>query len=190
VQVWVYPYFDDVPLGHLFFDHVLWLSTSGITYGCNPPENTQFCPTEFVTRGQMAAFIVRARGFTAGTGSDLFVDDDGSVFEVSIDRLGTAGITKGCNPPLNDRFCPNSNVTRGQMAAFMVRAFALPDLGQHDLFVDDNGSIFESAIDVLGAVGVSKGCNPPANDHFCPNDYVTREQMAAFISRAMAYGEE
>ncbi len=190
VQVWVYPYFDDVPLGHLFFDHVLWLATSGITYGCNPPGNTMFCPSEFVTRGQMAAFIVRARGFTAGTGSDLFIDDDGSVFEVSIDRLGTAGITKGCNPPLNDRFCPDSNVTRGQMAAFMVRAFALPDLGQDDLFVDDNGSIFESSIDVLGAVGVSKGCNPPANDEFCPNDYVTREQMAAFISRAVAYGQE
>ena len=190
VQVWIYPYFDDVPDASLFFDHVVWLAVEGITYGCNPPANTLFCPTDYVTRGQMAAFLVRARGYTAGTGADLFIDDNGSVFEVSIDRLGTSGVTKGCNPPRNDRFCPESYVTRGQMAAFLARAFALPDLGMHDLFVDDNDSIFAASIDKLGATGVSKGCNPPHNDQFCPNQYVTRQQMAAFISRAMAYGQE
>ena len=35
----------------------------------------------------------------------------------------TAGVTRGCNPPVNDRFCPGSNVTRGQMAAFLHRAW-------------------------------------------------------------------
>jgi hypothetical protein len=190
VQVWIYPYFDDVPVEHTFFDHVLWLAVHGVTYGCNPPDNTVFCPDSFVTRGQMAAFLVRARSYTAGTGADLFIDDNGSVFEVSIDRLGTAGVTRGCNPPANDRFCPDSYVTRGQMAAFLVRAFDLPDLGTHDLFGDDDESIFEASIDKLGSTGVSKGCNPPANDRFCPNDFVTRAQMAAFISRAVAYGEE
>ncbi len=190
VEIWVYPYFEDVPLGHLFFDHVLWLSVESITYGCNPPANTLFCPGDFVTRGQMAAFLVRAKSYTAGAGADLFVDDNGSVFEASIDKLGTAGVTKGCNPPLNDHFCPHSHITRGQMAAFLVRAFAIPDQGSHDLFIDDDGSIFEDSIDRLGATSISKGCNPPDNDHFCPNDYITREQMAAFISRAVAYGQE
>jgi dipeptidyl aminopeptidase/acylaminoacyl peptidase len=190
VQVWIYPYFDDVPLGHTFFDHVLWLAVQGITYGCNPPDDTLFCPDDHVTRGQMAAFLVRARGYLDGGEADLFVDDNGSVFEVSIDKLGTAGVTLGCNPPVNDRFCPDSYVTRGQMAAFLVRAFDLQDLGMHDLFIDDNGSMFEASIDKLGATGVSKGCNPPVNDHFCPDDYVTRGQMAAFIGRAVAWGEE
>jgi hypothetical protein len=189
VQIWIYPYFDDVPLAHTFFDDVLWLATGGITYGCNPPDNTLFCPGDYVTRGQMAAFLVRARGYTAGGGADLFVDDDGSVFELSIDRLGTAGVTRGCNPPDNDRFCPNAYVTRGQMSAFLTRAFNLPSTGA-DLFLDDNGSMFESSINSLGATGVSRGCNPPDNDRFCPHDYVTREQMAAFISRAVTYGQE
>ena len=190
VTVMIYPYFDDVPQTNAFFDHVLWLAVERITLGCNPPANTLFCPHEFVSRGQMAAFLVRARDYTDGSGADLFGDDDGSVFEVSIDRLGTAGVTKGCNPPLNDRFCPDSYVTRGQMAAFLVRAFDLSDLGRRDLFVDDNGTMFESSIDKLGATGVSLGCNPTANDRFCPNDFVTRQQMAAFISRAVAYGQE
>jgi Tol biopolymer transport system component len=190
VQVWIYPYFDDVPESNVFFDNVVWLAVQRITQGCNPPDNTLFCPTEFVTRGQMAAFLVRARGFSDGAGADLFVDDNGSVFELDIDRLGTAGVTKGCNPPINDRYCPGKYVTRGQMAAFLVRAFALTDLGLHDLFVDDNESIFEADIDKLGANRVSLGCNPPANDRFCPNDYVTRQQMAAFISRAVTTGQE
>ena len=190
VHVLIYPYFDDVPLGHLFFNDVLWLATQRITYGCNPPENTLFCPQDPVTRGQMAAFLVRARGYTAGAGVDLFGDDDGSVFELDIDRLGTAGVTRGCNPPVNDRFCPNELVTRGQMAAFLVRAFNLTHQSLPDRFLDDDDSIFEDDIDTVGATGISFGCDPPLNYHFCPHDFVTREQMAAFIHRAVTHGQE
>ncbi len=46
---------------------------------------------------------------------------------------------------------------------------------------------FEADIDKLGATGVSRGCNPPVNDRFCPDEPVTREQMAAFIHRAVDY---
>ncbi len=190
VQVMISPYFDDVPESNVFFDDVVWLAMQRITQGCNPPDNTLFCPTKYVTREQMAAFLVRARDYTAGGGDDLFVDDNSSVFELDIDRLGTAGVTRGCNPPVNDQYCPGRNVTRGQMAAFLVRAFDLTDLGMHDLFVDDNESVFEADIDKLGANRVSLGCNPPANDQFCPNEYVTRQQMAAFIARAVSTGQE
>ncbi|MDH5294435.1 MAG: hypothetical protein OEW91_12190, partial [Acidimicrobiia bacterium] len=34
------------------------------------------------------------------------------------------------------------------------------------------------------------GCNPPTNDLFCPDDFVTREQMAAFLHRALDLGIE
>jgi Tol biopolymer transport system component len=190
VRVNIFPYFDDAPQSNLFFDDIVWLATQKITQGCNPPENTLFCPGDFVTRGQMAAFLVRARGYTHGAGANLFVDDDGSVFETVIDQLGTAGVTRGCNPPVNDRYCPNGYVTRGQMAAFLVRAFELPSLGMVDLFVDDNATTFEADIDKLGATGVSRGCNPPDNDRFCPNGYVTRQQMAAFLFRAVTWGED
>ena len=43
---------------------------------------------------------------------------------LDIDKLATAGVTKGCNPPDNDRFCPTQNVTRGQMAALLHRALS------------------------------------------------------------------
>jgi hypothetical protein len=70
----------------------------------------------------MAAFVVRAFGYVADGGGDLFVDDDDSVFERDIDRLATAGVTFGCNPPSNSLFCPRNIVTRGQIAAFLHRA--------------------------------------------------------------------
>ncbi len=89
-----------------------------------------------------------------------FTDDDGSIFEGAIEAIAAEGITKGCNPPVNDRFCPDDNVTRGAMAAFLVRAKGYTDNGGGDLFIDDDGSIFENAIDRLGTAGVTKGCKP------------------------------
>ncbi len=115
------PSFTDVPDSNIFSDDIEWLARVGITQGCNPPTNDQFCPNDYVTRGQMAAFLVRALGLTDDSGTDVFVDDNGSFFESNIDKLYTAGITKGCNPPTNDRYCPNDYVTRQQMAAFLRR---------------------------------------------------------------------
>jgi hypothetical protein len=70
------------------------------------------------------------------------------------------------------------------MAAFLVRALALTDDGGGNTFTDDNGSIFENDIAKLATAGITQGCNPPDNTMFCPNDFVTRGQMAAFIHRA------
>ena len=71
------------------------------------------------------------------------------------------------------------------MAAFLVRALSLPTVGGTYDFVDDNDSVFESDIERLAAAGVTAGCNPPANDRFCPDNSVTRGQMAAFLARAL-----
>ena len=161
-----------------------WMAEQGITLGCNPPTNDRYCPDSSVTRGQMAAFLSRALDL-ADRLDNPFTDDDGSVFEADIERLAAAGITRGCNPPDNDRFCPDSKVTREAMAAFLVRALGLTDDGGGNLFIDDDASIFESDIDKLGTAGVTRGCNPPDNDRFCPDSAVTRGQMAAFLRRAL-----
>ena len=177
------PFTDDD--SSIFEADIEKLAAAGITKGCNPPTNTLFCPNDFVTRGQMAAFLVRALRYTDDGGGDLFIDDDGSVFEADIDRLGTARVTKGCNPPTNDRFCPNDFVTRGQMAAFLVRALGYTNPGTGDSFTDDDDSVFETDIDRRGTAGVTMGCNPPTNNLFCPDSYVTRAHMAALLHRAL-----
>ena len=161
------------------------VANAGITAGCNPPLATNFCPNNPVTRGQMAAFLVRALDLTNRDPAIDFSDDDGSIFQADIEKLATAGITRGCNPPSNSRFCPTRSVTRGQMAAFLVRALDLTDRDPAIDFSDDNGSVFETDIEKLATAGITVGCNPPANTEFCPDKSLTRAAMATFLTRAL-----
>lgn len=179
-------FFTDVPEAHVFFKDIAWLGASGITRGCNPPANDAFCPDDYVTRGQMAAFLSRGFGLAA-TEEDFFTDDDDSVFESDINRLAAAGVTRGCNPPANDQFCPSDSVTREQMASFLVRALNLGGSAD-DVFVDDDYSVHEVNINRLYEAGITRGCNPPANDRFCPAMPVSRGEMAAFLHRALGGG--
>jgi hypothetical protein len=170
-------------VGHTFEAETLWAAEAGVTSGCNPPENTQFCPDDAVTREQMAAFLVRYLHLPA-VPRDYFRDDGSSTFEAEINRLAAAGITRGCNPPQNDRFCPRDVMSREEMAAFIVRAFGLA-ANNHPGFTDviPDGT-FAVDIGKLATAGITRGCNPPANTKFCPADDVTRGQMTAFLARA------
>ena len=159
------------------------IAAVGITRGCNPPVNDQYCPAESVTRAQMAAFLVRALDLPPSD-VDTFDDDTGSIFEDSINRIAAAGITKGCNPPANDLYCPDAVVTRGQMAAFLVRAYGHIGPGRGNWFVDDDDSVFEDDIDRLATARITTGCNPPANTWYCPTAPVRRDEMASFLARA------
>lgn len=187
VDIRLFPadFFIDVEPDNIFAGDIQWLKESGITKGCNPPLNDRFCPKDPVTRAQMASFLVRGLGLTDGGDVDRFVDDDDSVHETDINRLAAAGITLGCNPPDNDEFCPNDPVTRAQMASFLVRGLDLTEGGDVDRFTDDDTSVHETDINRLAAAGITKGCNPPSNTLFCPASDVLREQMAAFLHRAL-----
>lgn len=70
-------------------------------------------------------------------------------------------------------------------AAFALLLVPIAALGANgDRFQDvGDGNVFRADIEWLAATGVTKGCNPPANTEFCPDDAVTRGQMAAFIHR-------
>ena len=165
-------------------EDIVYIEDLGITQGCNPPSNTHYCPTGLVTRGEMAAFLARALNLADEGGKDWFGDDDTSVFESDINKLAAAGITAGCNAAGTD-FCPDVRLSRGEMAAFLVRSFDFSDAGDGDWFSDDGGSRFENDIDRLKVAGVTVGCNPPDNTNYCPSDTVRRDQMASFLARAL-----
>ncbi len=173
-------FFDDD--GNIFEADIEAIATVGVTKGCNT-ERTSFCPTSSVTRGQMAAFLVRALGLTAQDSAINFTDDNDSIFENDIEKLATAGITKGCGG--TNTFCPDRAVTRGEMAAFLVRALKLMAQDPAIDFTDDNDSIFENDIEKLATAGITKGCG--GTNTFCPDRVVTRAQMAAFLTRGIPY---
>lgn len=168
--------FDDVAETDTFHAEIESLANSGITQGC---ADRLFCPGEQVSRGQMAAFLHRALdGLPTGAVVE-FTDDNDSEFEDDIAWLAATGVTRGCAA---DRFCPQDPVTRGQMAAFLHRALDGLPVGAAVEFTDDDDSVFQTDIEWLAATGVTSGCG---DDRFCPDDAVTREQMAAFLVRAL-----
>jgi micrococcal nuclease len=166
--------------GHTFEGAIEAIAAEGITRGCNPPANTEFCPEDQVTRGQMAIFIARAYNLPVAN-VDFFTDDAGKVYEDAANRLAQAGLTQGCAPNI---YCGDDTISRGEMAAFLSRAENLPD-STTDHFVDDDTSIFEPGINKVADARITLGCNPPANTNFCPGDNVTRGQMAGFLTRAL-----
>ena len=112
----------------------------------------------------VALFPGRAEALTV---SGRFTDDNGHPLENGIEAIANAGITFGCNPPANNRYCPDDTMTRAQAAAFVARALDLPDTDD-DFFNDDNGHALEGAINRLAEAEITLGCNPPANDQVLP----------------------
>ena len=169
--------------GHLFENDINSIATTGITRGCNPPDNDRYCPDRTLTRAEAAAFVARALGLPKAT-TDWFTDDNGLTLEPEINRLAEAGVTRGCNPPANDQYCPGRTLTRAEAAAFLARALNLP-AAVIDWFTDDDGLTLEPEINRLAEEGITRGCNPPVNTMYCPNDNLTRGQGAAFLNRAL-----
>ena len=111
-----------------------------------------------------------------------FGDISEAPFVDAINWLRHAGITTGCTLTA---YCPDQPVTRGQMAAFLNRALQLP-AGDQDHFTDDDNSTFQDDINRLRHAGITTGCTPTA---YCPDQPVTRGQMAAFLYRAREHIE-
>ena len=116
--------FADVAASRISFSFVEDFAQRGITLGCSTAPSL-FCPTGAVTREQMAIFVMRALGVFEPPipGVQSFEDVSSSAYAYRfIEAFYARGITAGC---AIGRYCPTSNVTRGQMAVFLVRAFDL-----------------------------------------------------------------
>jgi len=128
-----------------------------------------------------------AGGPVAPTRPDIFIDIRGSTHRTSIERVAAAGIMEGCRTADGgDLFCPDVVVSRAQLAAFLARALELP-AASDDFFVDDDGSVYEEAINRFAEAGITRGCDP-GGDLFCPDVVVSRAQLATFLVRSLGLG--
>lgn len=179
--------FQDVGPDDMFADMITLLKETGITQGCsqNPP---RYCPGDSVTRGQMAAFLVRGIvGDTFSYSSTPYFQDvpPTHIFFRYVQKLKELGVTVGCTQVT---YCPEDPVTRGQMAAFLVRGRLGIQAGAPfsylptPYFTDaPAGALFFEYIQKLRELGITAGCTPTL---YCPNDPTTRGQMAVFLIRA------
>ncbi len=193
------PQFSDVPASASCFEAVNLMFEAGVTSGCtegSTNQTRQFCPNENVTREQMAAFIVRS---VTGTTTPAIYDSvpfftdvpTTNPFFPHIQKLEELDITTGCAPGL---FCPTDTIPRWEMAIFMVRARlalygasftynSVPYFADVPVNVEGNGVPFPF-IQRSYEEHITAGCgtNPLI---YCPDEVVTRCQMASFIMRAL-----
>ncbi len=107
----------------------------------------------------------------------------GSFAFTFIENLARSGVTGGCG---GGNFCPNNPVTRAQMAVFLERGMRgssfSPPPATGTRFLDVPANAFAAAfIEQLAADGITGGCG---GGNYCPNNLVTRAQMAVFLLRA------
>ena len=172
------------------------LAASGITSGTAP---STYTPTGTAFRDSMATFVAKLVD-TANAlervpleslpsqPPDAFTDDEQTVHENNINRLAAAGIVRGKGPGAYGPNGAGNEVTRAQMATFLVAAidFMRPsDLtAAPDAFTDDNGSTHEANINRLAAIDVVDGVG---GTNYNPNATVSRAQMASFLIRTLAF---
>ncbi|NLO26657.1 MAG: S-layer homology domain-containing protein [Actinobacteria bacterium] len=163
----------------------------GITLGYG---DHTYRPANNVARWEMALFLARLIDYAAdNTEFDVpatvedpgFTDIAGLSQEAkdAIALLHTLGVTQGVT---STQFDPTGNVTRYQMASFLVRVANLLEEDAYkttkEFFVDVDAATFARAADVnaLAAQGIAVGYS---NGKYGPLDYVTRAQMALYIVR-------
>ncbi|HEY9421864.1 MAG TPA: ELWxxDGT repeat protein, partial [Thermoanaerobaculia bacterium] len=176
--------FADVSFGYWAWTSIEAIAQAGITRGCG---EGRYCPVSQVTRAEMAIFLERAiHGGTftppPATGT-VFTDVPTSYWAAAwIEQFAADGITTGCAP---SEFCPDALVNRAEMAVFLLRskhgAAYTPPPATGTRFTDVPASYWAAAwIEQLAAEGITTGC---AANQYCPGNSVSRDQMAAFLTR-------
>ena len=167
------------------------IAAAGITEGCDRGRYGrgphQFCPQDKVTRAQMVAFLARALGRTATTDDSSstasFSDvNPGDWYAGHLNALGSiaSGYPDGT-------FRPSQLITRGEMAIMLNRALALDANGARNpmAFADvPAGTELATAVANLAAADITSGCVSKPEPLFCPDEPLSRAQMASFLVRS------
>ena len=178
------PVFTDIGEAGMHQRAVQALADLGVLTGtgCDPE---RLCPREPLKRWTMAVWVARARqlpGLESARGS-RFADVDAHLWwSRHVEVFAEAGITMGCATHPR-RYCPHENVTRAQMASFLVRTFDL-DPAVSAGFVDVGTNAHAANVDSLFASGITAGCGTGPL-RYCPDQSVTKAQMATFLARAL-----
>jgi len=118
------------------------------------------------------------------SGTTPLTDIAGSFAEADVACIYALGITTGTSATT---YSPDNYVTREQMAAFLARTWQA--LGRtcstaSTPLTDIAGSFAEADVACIYALGITTGTSATT---YSPDNYVTREQMAAFLARTVRF---
>ncbi|WP_457676473.1 S-layer homology domain-containing protein [Thiolapillus sp.] len=183
-----WPLYRDVYSFHWAHDAIQSLTNAGISSGC---DDTHFCPDDSVNRAQMAVFLeksINGSDFIPEAPQGMFTDVPTDHWAAAwIERLALDEITSGCGDGF---YCPDDQVSRAQMAPLILRAVHLNDNTQYtpptatgEIFNDIPADYWVADwIEALFQEEITSGCED--GSIYCPDDMVSRAQMATFLTRA------
>jgi hypothetical protein len=176
------------------------IADSAASYGVLPPATTVGCDTipncyamtlssppgrpvphwDAKFQEQLSTGVIKTWTLHVG---DSFTDvPRASPFYPFIETIFHRGVTGGCSAA---GYCPGSPTTREQMAAFIIRArgeFAPPQPATQRFPDVPPTSPFYRFVERMAVLGITFGCG---GGNYCPGAPISREQMAAFIIRAL-----
>ncbi|SFL62230.1 S-layer homology domain-containing protein [Lactococcus garvieae] len=163
----------------IFKNYINWCYNHEITTRYTP---TTYNPNGYVNRGEMATFLYRFAGTPQYIPPfNVFSDITHQNNKNHILWLSATTITRGTG----SHYDPNSNVTRGQMAAFLHRMAVVsgnaPAAKKYTSnFKDVKNHMFTNDIGWLSSENITTGYTPTI---FKPDASITRGEMAAFLYR-------
>jgi ELWxxDGT repeat protein len=179
------PTFEDVHSTYWAWRHIEAIAAAGITKGCGPES---YCPTANITRAETAVFLLLAEhgpGFVPPPATGTRFADVPADFWAGrwIEQLAAEGITSGCG---GGNFCPGALLSRAQMAVQLLVAkhgsSFVPPPATGTRFADVPADFWAGRwIEQLATEGITSGCG---GGNFCPDQPITRAEMAVFVAAA------
>ncbi|MBF0371370.1 MAG: DUF1566 domain-containing protein [Magnetococcales bacterium] len=181
--------FTDVSCLHWALDEIETMVDTSITSGCG---DDNYCPDNTLQRSEMAIFLLRAKyggDYSPAAASGALFTDVASDYWAGhhVERLADLGITQGCS---DSAFCPSREITRSEMAIFLLRTkygsdYQPPD-ATGEVFGDISSDYWAAPyIEQLETEGVVAGTIEPGREcddgHYCPSQNINRAEMAVFL---------
>lgn len=183
-EPWVNP-FRDVTESDWFYDDVRFANQNGLFNGV---EKDLFAPEEPMTRGMLVTVLWRLDGETAPKTATTFTDVDANAYYAdAVAWAAESGVVNGIG---GNKFDPEGNVTREQIAAILFRYASLKGVdtaARADLTAfpdaEKTSAYAHDALSWAVAAELVKGTKEGSTIYLDPQGSATRAQVAAILSR-------
>ncbi len=157
------------------------LLTAAANYNYGPPRVSDRDPSTNPSTGAVAGTASSNRPMT-GLLSSAADNEAAGVHQPAVRELVEAGIALACDSELR-LFCPDMPIPRAEVAWYLTQRLQLPAAPSVERFSDVAADHpFASVIAALAQAGVTRGCGD--GGRFCPDQSLTRAEMASFLVRA------
>jgi hypothetical protein len=163
-----------------------WVNLTSSSSGTGNATVTFSISNNSETASRKATLTIAGRPFTIYQGFEFSDVPVSHPLHDIIGKLAARGVTAGCGTDAQNKpiYCPDASVTREQMAVFILSALGIvPPANQPNPFTDVTPDRFGlNFIIEMAKRGITSGCG---SNLFCPDNPVTRDQMAVFIEIGM-----